>query len=106
MTRLRPAGYAGQAPRAEPANVRGGVLLAAAAAGVVAGCAVTLWLLEDPAVEGNAGLPFWLLTLAIWLAAAVVVTRLAAFAPRSRTGQRVQDLGVPLLFGAFVLYLW
>jgi len=106
MTRLRPSGYAGQDTRAQPANMSGGALLAGAAVGVVAGCAVTLWLLNDPAVEGNAGLRFWLATLAIWLAAAVVVTKLAALEPRTKTWQRVQNLVIPLLFGAFVLYLW
>jgi NitT/TauT family transport system permease protein len=73
---------------------------------VVAGCVVTLWLLNDPAIEGNAGLSFWLLTLAIWIAAAVVVTRLAAFEPRSQFWRRTQNIVIPLLFGAFVLYLW
>src|SRR4029450_1978274 len=45
-------------------------------------------------------------TLAIWIAAAVVVTRLAAFEPRSQFWRRVQNIVIPLLFGAFVVHLW
>jgi len=92
--------------RAHPAGFLSTAVLAVGAIGVVAGCAVSLWLLRDPAVEGAAGPGFWLLTLAIWLAAAAVVTRLAAFEPRSPGWRRAQDLVIPLLFGAFVLYLW
>lgn len=74
--------------------------------GVVLGCIVTLVALHDGDLDGSAGLGFWILTLATWLAAALVVIRLAAFEPRHRGMRRAQNLAIPLLFGAFVLYLW
>jgi NitT/TauT family transport system permease protein len=92
--------------RLRTAGVFDAALLALGLAAVVAGCTLTLVLLRDPAVEGNADLRFWLITLATWLIAALVVMRLAAFAPRDKFWRRAQDLAIPLLFGAFVLYLW
>ncbi len=70
------------------------------------GCATTLLWLRDPAVEGAAGAGFWTITLATWSVAILTVSQLAAFTPRSHGLRRLQDLVIPLLFGAFVLYLW
>jgi len=67
-------------------------------------CTVTLVLLGD--VAGAAGLGFWALVLANWLVAALVVIRLAATEPREKILRRARDVAIPLLFGAFVLYLW
>ena len=92
--------------RAQPARSGSVALLAFGVVAVVVGCIVTLFWLREPAVEGAAGIGFWALTLAIWFVAAAVVMRLAAFEPRSRVWRRLQDLAIPLLFGAFVLYLW
>jgi len=75
-------------------------------AGVVLGCAVTLALLDDPEVAGSAAAGFWALTLGTWLAAALVVTRLAALRPKGDALRRANDIAIPLLFGAFVFYLW
>jgi NitT/TauT family transport system permease protein len=75
-------------------------------AGVVAGCATTLALLADPEIAGSAASGFWVLTLGVWLAAALVVTRLAALQPKNGALRQIIDLAVPLLFGAFVFYLW
>ncbi len=74
--------------------------------GVAILCTVTLALLGDPEIAGAAGSGFWLLTLGTWLAAALVVTRLAALQPKRNALRRIADLAVPLLFGAFVFYLW
>ena len=73
---------------------------------VALGCTATLLWLRNPAVEGAAGAGFWALTLATWFVAILTVSQLAAFTPRSRGLRRLQDLAIPLLFGAFVLYLW
>jgi NitT/TauT family transport system permease protein len=73
---------------------------------VVLGCTATLLWLRNPAVEGSAGTGFWALTIATWLVAILTISRLAAFTPRGRGLRRLQDLAIPLLFGAFVLYLW
>ncbi len=81
----------------------------AAAFGIVGaalGCAVTLILLADKDIAGYAGWGFWLLTLATWLGAALGVTVLTALRPIDKTVRRLQDLAIPLLFGAFLIYLW
>jgi NitT/TauT family transport system permease protein len=75
-------------------------------AGVAAGCAVTLALLDDPGIAGAATSGFWALTLGAWLAAVSVVTALAALRPKNDAAHRIIDLAIPLLFGAFVFYLW
>ena len=74
--------------------------------GTMVGCAVTLALLRDPAIAGFADWGFWLLTLATWLGAAMALTRLAAFQPADRIMRWLHGLVVPVLFGAFVIYLW
>jgi NitT/TauT family transport system permease protein len=70
--------------------------------GTVSGCIVTLVLLG----AGTAGLDVWLLTLATWLGAALTLSRLAALRPSGETMRRLQELAIPLLFGAFIIYLW
>jgi NitT/TauT family transport system permease protein len=74
--------------------------------GVTILCTVTLTVLSDPDIAGAAGFGFWALILGIWLAAGLVVTRIAALRPRSNGLRRITDLAIPLLFGAFVFYLW
>jgi NitT/TauT family transport system permease protein len=70
------------------------------------GCAVTLILLEDAAIAGRASWGFWLITLSTWLGAALTVTSLTALRPAGKATHWLQDLAVPVLFGAFVVYLW
>ena len=74
--------------------------------GMAVGCAVTLLLLDDLTIAGSAGWGFWLLTLATWLGAALTLTRLSALRSSDRALRWLQDLAVPLLFGAFLVYLW
>jgi NitT/TauT family transport system permease protein len=75
-------------------------------AGVIVTCAVTLRLLSDPGIAGTAGSGFWALVLAGWLAASLVVTGMATLKLRDETLRRANDLAIPLLFGAFLFYLW
>jgi NitT/TauT family transport system permease protein len=75
-------------------------------AGVLGGCAATLALLRDSAITGSAAIGFWALVLASWFAAAVSVIALAAIQPRTNARRRALDVAVPLLFGAFIFYLW
>jgi NitT/TauT family transport system permease protein len=75
-------------------------------AGAFACGAVTLLLLREPGVAGAARIGFWTLTLAAWLAAALAVTGLAALTPRHDALRRLNDIAIPLLFGACVIYLW
>jgi len=74
--------------------------------GALLGCAATLALLGDEAIAGSAAWGFWLLVLATWLGAALTLTRLTALPAAGRAARWLQDLTVPVLFGAFVLYLW
>jgi NitT/TauT family transport system permease protein len=75
-------------------------------AGVVLGCGVTLALLRDDAIAGYATSGFWLPVVANWGAAWLGVARLAAVKPHHKAASRMIDLAIPLLFGAFVFYLW
>jgi NitT/TauT family transport system permease protein len=70
------------------------------------GCAVTLILLTDSAIAGQASWGYWLLVLATWLGAALTLTRLAALPAADRTWRFLQDLTIPVLFGVFLVYLW
>jgi NitT/TauT family transport system permease protein len=74
--------------------------------GTALGCAVTLILLEDSDIAGFAAWGFWLLTLATWLGAGLTLTRLAALRAADQGMRWLQDLAIPLLFGAFLVYLW
>jgi NitT/TauT family transport system permease protein len=74
--------------------------------GVVLGCAVTLILLADNNIAGYAASGYWLLVLATWLAAALTLSRIVALRTASRAARWVQDLAIPILFGAFLIYLW
>jgi NitT/TauT family transport system permease protein len=107
-------GLAGQAPLLA-ATVAAAALFVAAAfvfsaplalGGVILTCTVTVRLLGDPGVAGNAGSGFWSLVLSGWLAASLVVTGLAAARAHNPVLQRVLDLAIPVLFGGFVFYLW
>ncbi len=69
-------------------------------------CAVTLRLLGEPSIAGLARSGFWALTLAAWLAAGLAVTGLAALRPRHDALRRINDIAIPLVFGACVVYLW
>jgi NitT/TauT family transport system permease protein len=88
------------------AFVRPLLSIAVTFAGVVLGCAVTLALLRDDAIAGYAAAGFWLPVVANWGAAWLGVAKLAAVKPRHMAASRMVDLAIPLLFGAFVFYLW
>jgi NitT/TauT family transport system permease protein len=75
-------------------------------AGVVLGCAVTLALLRDDTIAGYATSGFWLPVVANWGAAWLGVAKLATVKPHHKAASRMIDLAIPLLFGAFLFYLW
>jgi NitT/TauT family transport system permease protein len=83
-----------------------GASVAVTFAGVLFGCYMTLALLNDTSIAGSAAWGFWLAVLANWGAAWLAVARLASFRPHNKTVSRAFDLTIPLLFGAFVFYLW
>jgi NitT/TauT family transport system permease protein len=74
--------------------------------GVVRGCWVTLALLHDPTIAGYAALGFWLVVMANWIAAWCGVAGLAGVRPHDKNVSRAVELAIPLLFGAFLFYLW
>jgi NitT/TauT family transport system permease protein len=75
-------------------------------AGALGGCAASLALLQDATVAGSAAKGFWFIVLATWLGAALCVMALAAIRPRGAKASRALEIAVPLLFGAFIFYLW
>lgn len=66
------------------------------------------WLALDvlPGVEGHAGWGFWGLVIASWLLAWRVVTVLSLAQPHSRLLSLLLRVVVPLIFGAWLLFLW
>jgi NitT/TauT family transport system permease protein len=91
-------------------------LLAAGFGGVVAimlglvgatcSAAMSLSLLRDPGIAGEAAVGFWMIVIAAWLGAALCVMVLAGLRPRSNVARNALNLAIPLLFGAVVFYLW
>jgi NitT/TauT family transport system permease protein len=82
------------------------VSIAVTFAGVVLGCGVTLALLRDDTIAGYATSGIWLPVVANWGAAWLGVAKLAAVKPRDKAASGTIDLAIPLLFGAFIFYLW
>lgn len=80
--------------------------IASGLAGAVCGSAVPLALLHDATIAGAAAKGFWIIVLGAWLGAAICVMALAGVRPRAKPSRRVLDFAIPLLFGAFVFYLW
>ena len=74
--------------------------------GVVRGCWLTLALLHDPTIAGHAALGLWLVVMANWIAAWRGVAGLAGVRPHDKRVARAVELAIPLLFGAFLFYLW
>jgi len=70
------------------------------------GCVYALGLVHRPEVAGDASGGFWALVIALWAAATLSVVGLAGLKTRSRTAQGAIDLATPLLFGAFLFFLW
>ena len=75
-------------------------------AGAVCGASASIGLLHDPAIAGSAGTGYWIIVLAVWLAAALSVMALALVRPGGGAQRKWLDLAIPLLFGAVVFYLW
>jgi NitT/TauT family transport system permease protein len=74
--------------------------------GAVLAAGASLAMLRDPAVAGSAGAGFWMIVIAVWLAAALCVVNLAAMRPLRSDQRNILNVVVPLLFGATIFYLW
>jgi NitT/TauT family transport system permease protein len=75
-------------------------------AGTILAGVLSLLLLRDPDIGGNAAIGFWAIVIATWLAAAMCVVNLSALRPTGKKRRRAIDIAVPLLFGATLFYLW
>lgn len=70
------------------------------------GCVYAVGLVHQPGVAGAAPGGFWALVVALWAVATLSVSALAGLEPRTRAGRLTVDLMTPLLFGAFLFFLW
>ncbi|WP_334174288.1 ABC transporter permease [Pseudoxanthobacter sp.] len=70
------------------------------------GAWASLAVLGLPGVAGAARSGFWLMVLASWLGAAMLVSALAALRPVTKTMTRLVAVAVPSLFGLYLFYLW
>ncbi len=73
---------------------------------VLAGCLYALMLVHRHGVAGQAGPVFWSFIVALWLASIAALSGLSNLRLRSRTVDRLVGLAVPILFGAFLFFLW
>ncbi len=70
------------------------------------GCVYALMSVHRPDIAGSAPAGFWALVAALWITATLAVNGLANLRVRGRSSQRAIDLIVPILFGAFLFFLW
>ncbi|MDR6663109.1 NitT/TauT family transport system permease protein [Tardiphaga robiniae] len=80
------------------------IVIGLVGAGITAG--MTLMLLRDPLIAGDAASGFWMVVIGVWLASWICVVALAGLKPRNSAFRKIIDLAIPLLFGAAVFYLW
>jgi len=73
---------------------------------VVLGCLYALTLVHRPGIAGQAGPGFWSLVVLLWLAAIAALSGLSNLRLRRPALRRLVDLSVPVLFGAFLFFLW
>jgi len=73
--------------------------------GLALGCAAAATLLAATQAE-TAGLGFWAIVLGTFLGANVLIVRISALKPKGDAERRGIDIIVPLLFGAYLFFLW
>jgi NitT/TauT family transport system permease protein len=73
---------------------------------VTVGCALALLLVHRPGIAGQAGFLFWSLVIALWLGAMAALSGLSNMRVRTPALRQVVGLAVPILFGAFLFFLW
>ncbi|MFL5024343.1 MAG: ABC transporter permease [Microvirga sp.] len=70
------------------------------------GCLYALILVHRPAVAGQAGPAFWVFVAVLWVAAGLALGGLSHLRLRNPGARRLVGLSVPVLFGAFLFFLW
>jgi NitT/TauT family transport system permease protein len=73
--------------------------------GLAFGCSAASMLLADAHAE-TAGIGFWAIVLGTFLGANVLIVRISALKPTGEAERRTIDIVVPLLFGAYLFFLW
>jgi len=73
---------------------------------VTLGCLFALFLVHRPGMAGQAGAAFWAFVAVLWLAAGIALGALSHLRARHAGTRRLVGLAVPLLFGAFLFFLW
>lgn len=72
----------------------------------ILGCLFALYLVHRPDIAGQAGLAFWVFIAALWLIAGFAISGLSHLKLRQPVARRAVGLAVPVLFGAFLFFLW
>jgi NitT/TauT family transport system permease protein len=73
---------------------------------VIMGCAYALALVHGATMAGQAGPGFWTFIVVLWLAAAAALSGLSNLHPKDPVSRRLVGLAIPILFGAFLFFLW
>ena len=73
---------------------------------VTIGCLYALNLVHRPDMVGQAGFGFWAFVVVLWLAAVTALGALSNLRVRSPALRNGVNLAVPVLFGAFLFFLW
>jgi NitT/TauT family transport system permease protein len=73
--------------------------------GLVFGCAASMMLLPA-AQDGMAGIGFWAIVFGTLLGATVLIAQISALKSKREAVRRGIDIVVPLLFGAYLFFLW
>ena len=73
---------------------------------VILGCLFALGLVHRPEIAGQAGFRFWALVALLWLVAVAALSGLSHLRPKNAAWRRLAGLAVPVLFGAFLFFLW
>ncbi|WP_445503102.1 ABC transporter permease [Microvirga sp. G4-2] len=72
----------------------------------ILGCLYALYLVHRPDVAGQAGLAFWAFIAALGLIAGFAISGLSHLKLKQPIARRAIGLAVPVLFGAFLFFLW
>jgi NitT/TauT family transport system permease protein len=73
---------------------------------VIVGCMILLALVHQPGTVGEAGPAFWAAVVVLWVAATAALSGLANLPLKRGATARAVGLAVPILFGAFLFFLW
>ncbi len=73
---------------------------------VILGALYALTLVHRPGMAGQAGPGFWTFIVFLWLAAVAALGALSHAQLKSAIARKAAGLAVPVLFGAFLFFLW